>query len=145
MTEQSTEAEPKEVWQTLSEQEKKTCMYFAHPAWQIGVRKDYWEEMGVSEKDIEGLQKRNILEVKPGWQFYQEFVDEHKAEVEKIRRRLNDDPLTAKTSDIENGLLNEYRIYEEVANRKNEAPRYRLTDKDFYKYINDRFGGKQQP
>lgn len=136
MTEQKTN--PQEAWQTLSESQQKTCITFAVSHWRTGVDKDYLDAMGVTDRDTEELQKRGVLDVRPGWQFFQEFVDEHKDEVTKMRQKFHDNPLERMTED-ERNLLNEFGRYESVANRRNETLRYRLADEKLHNFINDSF------
>ena len=140
MTEQEN-LQPKEVWETLSDPEKETVIYLGVPHWQSGVGGDYLEAMGADDKDVKELIKRRIVDARPGWEFAQEYLDHNKDRIDEVETRLRD-PLTRLVDD-DRRFLSEVSNRRSVAEQRNEALRYRLSDEELHKFVND-FAGMSE-
>lgn len=131
--------QPAELWETLSDPERGACIYFAVSDWKTGVGKDYLGAMGIEDKSLGELVKRGVVETKPTWRFFQDLADQLKDKAEAIKTRIHEDPLN-RLEDDERQVLQDYDRYKMVADRKNEEPRYHLTNLDFHNYINETEG-----
>ena len=131
MPETKNNISPEEVWQSLSQQEKKVCIVFAVSDWGTGVEKEYLEFMEVEDKEIDELVKREILEKKPTWKIFQELAEQLEDEATKIKNR----DFSIKLSDNERKILQDHSRYVSVAKRKSEELRYRLINQEFHNYI----------
>jgi hypothetical protein len=140
MTEKQ-EFSPNEIWGTLTESQRESCISLAVSHWQSGVDGGYLEAMGLDMEEVEELKKRGIIDARPGWEFAQEFLDQNAEGIAKVQSKLRD-PLSH-LSDEERSFLSTVSNRKSVAERKNPAIRYRLTDEKFHNFINTTFGDEK--
>lgn len=134
MTETHNTAQSEQLWQSLSEPNRETCIYFAVSDWRTGVAKDYLGAMGIVDDNLNELVGQGVVESKPTWKMFQDEADKLQAEVQGIRDKMKDH--LYRLEDSERQVLNTYDNFTRVAERKSEEPRFRLADQNFHNYIN---------
>ena len=130
--------EPDKLWETLSSSQQEACTYFAVSHWGSGVDEEYLDAMGIDKKDIDELVKRDVVDKKPTWEFFQEMADGKRGKVESIRSKKEKDVLY-KLDSKEKTILNDFDSIQRVVDSKNNAPRFRLKKKNFHDYIKNSF------
>lgn len=141
MTENKDALQSAQLWETLSEPERKACIYFAVSDWKTGVDKGYLDAMGLENKNVEELTKRGVVEMKPTWQMFQGLTDNLRDQATAIKSRMHENPL-AGLEDDERTILQDFDRFQSVADRKNQEPRYHLANQDFHNYINETQGAE---
>lgn len=133
MTETNDILKPEELWASLAEHEKEACIYFAVSDWKTGVGKDFTQAMGIEDKTLDELVNRKVLEAKPTWKMFGDLADGLKSEVEAIRIKMKD--FTYSLKDSERTVLQDFDRFTSIAERKEETPRYHLSDFSFHEYL----------
>jgi len=123
-----------QAWGSLKEEEKYACVVFAVSDGGSGVAEDYLEWVGVDEQILETLQNKGVIESKPTWQFFQDMADDLEYEAKKIEDNLWNDP-DCTLNDEETGILEEYLRCQEIADEREETPKFYLSDENFQQYI----------
>ncbi len=138
MTEHDT-PQPEEVWTNLSEPEQEACVYFAVSEWSTGMEIEAVRAMGIEDEQLRQLVDKGIVAEKPTWLLFQELADGLESQAKAIRA-FSEGDITYRFTENERDILNKYGRYKDIAARKPEEPRYRLTDFTFHDYINSTFG-----
>jgi hypothetical protein len=133
---------PEKLWASLSDAEKETCIYFAVADWASGVDANYVEAMGTTQDQLGALVAKGVVDKRTGPEFAQEWLDQHRAEIEALEGRVKDylhfKPLSPDESRFSSLVRNaQYRAEQTGGDTE---PRYRLKQKQFHDYINQEFG-----
>ncbi|HLL61239.1 MAG TPA: hypothetical protein VK338_05960 [Candidatus Nitrosocosmicus sp.] len=139
------EARLTQQWQQLDNEAQEVILYLTYSDPSMGVDEEYLEVMNLSKEAIDKLIQAGLIEMKTRTEIAQQFVEEHKAEVEAIRNRERDrwerDPKSVYTfSDEERQLLSIYDSEVSVMDNNSEGIQYILNDEMRKFVINNLIG-----